>query len=519
MKMEDNNIKTKNVDITPDASLLPKLGNSGYRLGEALAEFIDNSLDAKPSEQKSVRIEIELSENRVAITDNASGMNENEAINSLKLAYSDKKDKLGEYGLGLKTAATSLGKKFKLETSRGGDKTSYVLEYDEEKWRETSDWKSQELKILPKENPQEHGTKIIIQNLKFKYYPNLVTNTKRELSFRFAPYLENKMLEIKVNASLLDAAEPDLMSEKNRINIIIDKDKFITGWYGFLKKRHAMRYGFNLYKHGRLIRAEEKFGFEPHAEVALLYGSINLDFIPTTHNKREFISTSFEYKIAEEKFREYLKDNKIAVRARELSKLKTEQKKKERVEEDVKRFMDSVLNLLKDKKKKGEIEKEFVSPEIKEKEEIEKAKLLYHDKEFNLKNIEEGNTYDLKISGKTFSFKFEFVNSGNEKEMLQYFRENNHITILINIDFPFYEYIVKDYELYALFLISEVLSNIILKEMNYSADKLIPIRNLMFRGYGEVQKEIFEIEKIDEEKRRLLERMKKLEEKEISLKK
>ena len=100
---------------------------------------------------------------------------------------------------------------------------------------------------------------------------------------------------------------------------------------------------------------------------------------------------------------------------------------------------------------------------------------------------------------------------------MQYFRENKHITILINIDFPFYEYIVKDYELYALFLISEVLSDVILKEMNYSSDKIIYIRNLMLKRYGEVQKEIVEMEKIEEEKRRLLERMKKLEEKEKSL--
>ena len=515
--MGEIDIKTKKVDITPDASLLPKLGNSGYRLAEALAEFIDNSLDAKSPEQKSVKIEIEISENKVFITDDACGMNEEEAINSLKLAYSDKKDKLGEFGLGMKTAATSLGKKFRIKTSREGDKNWYMLEYDEERWKEISDWKSQELKIFPKDGLQEHGTTITIQNLKFKYYPNLVTNTKRELSFRFAPYLENKILEIRVNSSFLEAAEPDLMSKKTQINIVIDIDKSITGWYGFLKRRSAMHYGFNLYKHGRLIRAEEKFGFEPHAEVALLYGSLNLDFIPTTHNKREFIKTSFEYNLSEEKFSEFLKENRITVKARELSKLKTERKKKEKLEEDVKSFIDSVLDLIKDKKKKEEIEKEFVATEIKEKGEIEKAKLLYNDKEFNLKDLEEGNIYNLKIAGKSFTFKFDFINLGKEKEMMQYFRENNHITILINIDFPFYEYIVKDYELYALFLISEVLSDVILKEMNYSSDKIIYIRNLMLKRYGEVQKEIVEMEKIEEEKRKLFERMKKLDEKEKSL--
>ena len=178
--MANDDIKTKKVDITPDVSLLPKLGHSGYRLAEALAEFIDNSLDAKQSEQKSVEVDIQISEKRIMITDNASGMDEEKAINSLKLAYPDKKDKLGEFGLGLKTAATSLGKKFRIKTSQSDDTNWYILDYDEDKWKDNADWKSQELKITAKENPKQHGTIILIQNLKINYYPNLITNAKKQ---------------------------------------------------------------------------------------------------------------------------------------------------------------------------------------------------------------------------------------------------------------------------------------------------------------------------------------------------
>src|SRR3989338_2412586 len=206
--MEPDNQKTKKVDITPDISLLPKLGQSGYKLSEALAEFIDNSLDPK-----SVVIDVQISEKRIVISDDAVGMDESTAINSLKLAYSEKKNKLGEFGLGLKTAATSLGRKFRIKTSREGNSDWYVLDYDEDKWKELSDWKAQELKILPKENLTDHGTTISIQDLKINYYPNLVTNAKKQLSFRFAPYLENGILKIKINSMFLEAPEIDLDGE------------------------------------------------------------------------------------------------------------------------------------------------------------------------------------------------------------------------------------------------------------------------------------------------------------------
>ena len=256
--MEPDNLKTKRVDITPDISLLPKLGQSGYKLSEALAEFIDNSLDAKPHDRKSVVINIQISDKKIVISDDAVGMDESTAINSLKLAYSEKKNKLGEFGLGLKTAATSLGKKFRIKTSQEGSSDWYVLDYDEDKWKEFSDWKTQELKIIPKENITDHGTTILIQDLKINYYPNLVTNAKKQLSFRFAPYLENGILKIKINSTLLEAPEIGLDGGKNEFNISVDDNRIISGWYGFLKKRSGFHYGFNLYKHGRLIRAEEK---------------------------------------------------------------------------------------------------------------------------------------------------------------------------------------------------------------------------------------------------------------------
>jgi hypothetical protein len=143
---------------------------------------------------------------------------------------------------------------------------------------------------------------------------------------------------------------------------------------------------------------------------------------------------------------------------------------------------------------------------------------LHQKKAFNLQDIEEGNFYELNLMGQKYKFKFDLVSLGKEKDIVQYYQENHNVTILINIDFPMYEYIVKDYGLYALMLISEVIAKIVVQELNYDSETLLQIRNLMLRKYGEMQKEILEQEKLEEEERRLIDRVKKIRAKKKSLK-
>src|SRR5271154_412898 len=127
--------QTKTISILPDRSLMPKLGQTGYSVSQAIAELVDNSIDAR-TEGKLLTVEVLLSPatKAVQVIDDGVGMDEETAANSIRLAHSSKKDQLGEFGLGLKTAATSLGKKFQVATKQKGSSEEYVLEYDEEKW-------------------------------------------------------------------------------------------------------------------------------------------------------------------------------------------------------------------------------------------------------------------------------------------------------------------------------------------------------------------------------------------------
>ena len=101
----------KKISIPPSPSrLIENLTQIGYSLPGAVADLIDNSIQAKASE---IDIQVYHSgifeEPCVVICDNGIGMNKQDLINGMKFGSNkdyDRKD-LGKFGLGLKTASLS----------------------------------------------------------------------------------------------------------------------------------------------------------------------------------------------------------------------------------------------------------------------------------------------------------------------------------------------------------------------------------------------------------------------------
>lgn len=100
--------QTEIIDVTPDQTLMPKLGQSGYSVPQAIAELVDNAIDAR-IEGEPLTIAIKIGKNEITVSDNGQGMDRDEMHSAMVLGYSTKKDQLGEFGLGLKTSCTSLG--------------------------------------------------------------------------------------------------------------------------------------------------------------------------------------------------------------------------------------------------------------------------------------------------------------------------------------------------------------------------------------------------------------------------
>ena len=104
-------------DVFGGTYLLESMRNSGYETGYALAEIIDNSIEAKAKNVEVLCIEtdsrvqhrVTKSLDAIAIVDNGHGMSENELWNSLRMGEGTRRrtGTLGKFGMGLPHASLS----------------------------------------------------------------------------------------------------------------------------------------------------------------------------------------------------------------------------------------------------------------------------------------------------------------------------------------------------------------------------------------------------------------------------
>jgi signal transduction histidine kinase len=92
--------------LPPDAGRLSSaLRDSGYSFNTALADIVDNSIDAGASQ---IEVYIHMAyenEIQIFVADNGCGMSKEELIDAMRYGSASKKDaaRLGKFGLGLKT--------------------------------------------------------------------------------------------------------------------------------------------------------------------------------------------------------------------------------------------------------------------------------------------------------------------------------------------------------------------------------------------------------------------------------
>ena len=282
------------VDITPDRSLLPKLGFAGYSAPQAIAELVDNAIDARRDGTK-LHVAIQITPDSILASDDGIGMNRDAVAKAMVLAYSKKKGQLGEFGLGLKTACLSLGEAFEVRSSPG-NRTEYRVNYDPEDWMGASRaWKLR-LNEAPARKGRS-GTSVKIKRLKV-YYPRLPTLIRLDLQRRFSPFIRSRELELRVNGRLAELEEIRLLPGSRRtITLKTKKGVVIRGWCGLLAEGSTKGYyGFHTYRRNRMIGTFDKLGIAEDPRISRIIGEIHLDHIPVTHNKREFLRESREYR-------------------------------------------------------------------------------------------------------------------------------------------------------------------------------------------------------------------------------
>ncbi|MDR2317577.1 MAG: ATP-binding protein [Pseudomonas sp.] len=101
------------IPISPHAGkVTDALSRIGYTIEEAIADLIDNSIDASASSilVRFVHDGVEI--RRILIGDNGSGMNKGQLLSAMQFGSDRERasDALGKFGMGLKTAALSQGR-------------------------------------------------------------------------------------------------------------------------------------------------------------------------------------------------------------------------------------------------------------------------------------------------------------------------------------------------------------------------------------------------------------------------
>lgn len=314
----DNSI---DVNITPDKTLIQKLGLIGYRTEQAIAELIDNSIDARIENTPEI-IEVILSfgNRTIAVNDNGIGMNKEDLTKAMTIAKGTKVDgKLGKFGIGMKSACSALGKNFTIVTSKKDSRKEYSVVYDEDAWLSDKSLSWDNFKITEHEQEKGkewHGTKILISKLKVSVYSNQVTNFNESFGIRYAPYILDGQIQLRINTTICTPQEPEIVEGTRRdIQITLLDGSTIKGYVALLKKRSIKgHYGIHLFKNDRLIKAYEKFGFKPHPEIAKIIGKLDLDFVPVNFHKSAFIEDSPEYQTAE---RAFANDEKVQITLKE----------------------------------------------------------------------------------------------------------------------------------------------------------------------------------------------------------
>ena len=128
-------MNSNRVELAPDAHLLmASLRSVGYKTETAISDILDNCIAAHATE-----VHVDFSWNKedstIAIYDNGDGMEKCSLIASMKIGSADPSEKrmsddLGRFGMGMKTAAFSMGKRLRVITKKENKISTACWELD-----------------------------------------------------------------------------------------------------------------------------------------------------------------------------------------------------------------------------------------------------------------------------------------------------------------------------------------------------------------------------------------------------
>jgi hypothetical protein len=300
--------KNYQIDIVPDKSLLSRIGESGHTFYEAVAEFIDNSIDAKTPQQKSgsekllINIVINVKKKFFSISDNGRGMDKRTLANCARLGHSEKTAlELGYAGIGIKSGALTLGHNYVVRTGEKGSQLGNEFEYDEQRFLANQNgWEIPARSFV--KNRDDHGTTVTIRKVdKINLIHPKIQYLKNDIAKRYRSFIKKGNVVITVNKQEVKVQSINWVDGYPKDFKIPTEFGEIHGKIGLMKESSQKGYyGFDMFRNGRMIESNSKFAIGTHPTTARISGEIHLDFVKVSHEKNKFLTETVQYSVAED---------------------------------------------------------------------------------------------------------------------------------------------------------------------------------------------------------------------------
>ncbi len=208
------------VDVTPSPRILRTLGEIPFAPWQCIAELVDNSIDAFLSASRNgvelvdqlVTVTwsseaVALGQRTVEIRDNGPGMSLKQLSDAAKAGYTsnDPINSLGLFGMGFNIATARLGETTRFLSTRRGDPDWVGIEIDFDVLIKSGSFDAVVVRV-PKSNPAESGTQIIVKSLKDGVFAELrdkESAIRRQLEVIYSPLLIKIPISVRVQGNTL----------------------------------------------------------------------------------------------------------------------------------------------------------------------------------------------------------------------------------------------------------------------------------------------------------------------------
>lgn len=270
---------TQAFDVTAESGIIAIWQREKFKLDRVFSEFVDNSLQSyldhkdvldRLPDGKKCNVKIIWNADKIVITDNAFGMNEEEFARALKPKATNpnalRNNQLSVYGLGLKYASVYLGNHYSISSTRYNSTIHYFAEVDVPEF-EKNNPKNVEA-VISDTFPEKHETVLEITSIRIKRTPDKERDLSEKLGIIYNHYISSGDLSITINGIPVSYVRPQLRPkeeggvyfEKFEDSFVIGDKKYeFSGWMGLLNKGNQAITGINLMQAKRCI----ELGYKP----------------------------------------------------------------------------------------------------------------------------------------------------------------------------------------------------------------------------------------------------------------